>query len=672
MIADVVGRLAAVKAVGNLLLIPADRRTELGCNAALGPGIAEKLAEDELAGADGPAEALACDAAAPQALVRPRRQAEGHRERGAAAVVRDEHPLVQDVRGAASAGDIGELGRGELAAPGILGTHRPHATTYLERPVPTRSRRRLLTIGLAASIVVHLAAALIVALSPGAPASLPSADDSWLVFEAEAPEAPDAFEPLLESEAAMAPEAMPSAAKEPAPEPEAPVEPPAPPEPETSPPPAAINAEPADATPVEDAGTTDAALDGDGPAGDAASDGDGGPASDAAPAGDAALDGDGGPASDAAPDSDGGPPGSALVADLGRDAGSSDAPRASGIGGDGGTPDGAGAARVDTANAAGPALPAWARLDFSRHTPSSDRIAVVVRLDRLRGTPWAALATDILAPMPDYAMIVGGRGGALAEHFDVLAISSSDPTDVRATNLAARSRLPEAALQAFLSRDDLPVTWSAARGGALGRIGPGPAKHPGDGRVYLMPQPSWIVLAHPQDLGELAAPAAALPADAGLVPAPTWVRELPALDAATAGERAPIAFIALRDLPRRVEIPRVGQIPGPSRLVAAIEPRGSGFFVRGHATFPSAAAASEFREKILAARGELTSSLASKALLSGMHVYNALVGLSLRVRGERLSFSTSVSQADGKAAMERAADWARRFFGRGSASGRTP
>ena len=87
VVADDVGAAAAVD-VGGGALVPGDGVAQDRGHHAGGIGVAEELAEDLLAGADGAARALAVDAAPAQGLVG-RGQAEGLGERDAAAQVRD-------------------------------------------------------------------------------------------------------------------------------------------------------------------------------------------------------------------------------------------------------------------------------------------------------------------------------------------------------------------------------------------------------------------------------------------------------------------------------------------------------------------------------------------------------------------------------------------------------
>jgi hypothetical protein len=52
----------------------------------------------------------------------------------------------------------------------------------------------------------------------------------------------------------------------------------------------------------------------------------------------------------------------------------------------------------------------------------------------------------------------------------------------------------------------------------------------------------------------------------------------------------------------------------------------------------------------------------TQLMLRNLHALHALKGLTLRRRGQLVTYATSISNADAKAGMRLAADWARRFF----------
>ncbi len=308
--------------------------------------------------------------------------------------------------------------------------------------------------------------------------------------------------------------------------------------------------------------------------------------------------------------------------------------------------------------------PPGAAADFRPYVPAGDKIAVLLRLDRLRGTPWAPRIEAILAPMPDHRSILGEGTATMADLFDVLLISSSAPRDVAATNLAARGTMSAPALRDLIDRPAQPVAWSPARGGALGRRAPSELKLARDERVFLMPYPGWVVLAAPVHLGVLIEPSAVALAEAHAVDAdlPPWLARVRDV-AAVAGEAGgPIAVVALSKVPKRMTLPVVGELPGPRRVAFAVERAGAGFVVRGTMWFTNPAAALEFERRFAAAREQMLGSTMARAILRNLHAYNAVSGTVLRVDADTAVFATSVSGVDARAGMELAAEWVRRFF----------
>jgi hypothetical protein len=357
---------------------------------------------------------------------------------------------------------------------------------------------------------------------------------------------------------------------------------------------------------------------------------------------------------------DGGPPRDAAdaVANAPRDGGpSGDAGPLAAQDGDAGPGGDAGPSLAGTEGAE-PPPPPGAAADLRPFVPPGDKVIVLVRLDRLRGTPWEARAEAVLAPLPDHRSIMGGRAQTMASMFDVLVVSSSNPRDVAATNLAAKSAMAPAELEAFLAGGKQPVAWSTARGGRLGRRQPSSVKLARDQRVYLTPLPGWIVLAAPEHLGDLIQPAAGAPTAA----LPPWLDKLRDV-AAEAGEpRGPMVVVSAGKIPKRISLLQFGEVPGPQRASVAIELVTGGFEARGTLRFADAALAATFEERFAVMRENMLSGPLGRGFLRGLHVYNALDGLSLRRRERDIAFATSMSGADAKALMELVADWARRYY----------
>ena len=477
------------------------------------------------------------------------------------------------------------------------------------------SRRRIVAIALSVSLAAHLIAGAAIILFSTDRDNDEELDPFSVVDVDVAPEAPEGFDPADQPATAQLVEP-------------APVAPPA-----EKDDPDETRLEPEDkAEPKDDEGEDKTAE---------ATRPDAGPHDDAGPV-------DAGSAVATASGLDGGPPGSP--------------PSDAGVTG-----------TTQTATASRPATPPGppgTAADFRPYVPQGDKVTVLLRYDRLRGTPWAKLADAILAPMPDYRAIVGRRNTPLAELFDVLLISSRNPTDVTATNLVARTRRSPAELRRYLDSKDTPVRWRAVRGGVLGKRLASATKLERDNRVYLLPFPDWIVLARAKYLGEPArgAPPAGAPTELDAVRAdetalPDWLRRARSVEVESGLDRGPIAVMSVSGIKHtELDLPQVGVVPVPVHAALAIEMAKQGFYVRGTLTFSTADRAQAFQRALEVARTRLLDATWGQLLLKNFHAYHALKGLTMRRRDTRVTYATSISIADGKAMMILAADWARRFY----------
>jgi hypothetical protein len=251
--------------------------------------------------------------------------------------------------------------------------------------------------------------------------------------------------------------------------------------------------------------------------------------------------------------------------------------------------------------------------------------------------------------------------------FDVLVIASNNPRDVTRTHLAAfTEKMTPAQLREFLNHDEAPVSWQAARGGALGTRGPSKLAQSIDPRVYLMPFEGWALLTRPKFLGELRKPVAGdvdlATADPAAIPA--WLAKVPTVREQSGGKRrkGPVVVASFHARRARLAIPMVGEIPGPDRLSVALELASTGLVASGTLAFASEEQAAEFERVINDAKARLVETRLGRSLLEPFHVLNAAKGLTLTRRGSRLSFVTSFSEADGVAMCETAATLAQRYF----------
>jgi hypothetical protein len=366
--------------------------------------------------------------------------------------------------------------------------------------------------------------------------------------------------------------------------------------------------------------------------------------------------GDAGPWDDAGPASDAGP-----WSDAGPDAG---AWQDAGDVQDGGTPTVA-VVVPDAAVAPTVVAPTWATMTMDSYAPPGDSISVMLRLDRIRGTEWAERTAAILSPMPDHKLIIGERSIRFADSFDMLYISTSDPSDVTATTVACTGRLLDKDLRTFLSHKDSAIAWAPVAGGSLGTIR-SRYQHSTDSRVYLKTSANSVALANPSALAGARTPRSGdvdAPAEPSMLP--PWLKALPELSKATSTSDTPYAIVHIAALPARIAIPRGPVLRSPQQISLYLEPQTRGFVLRGKAVFASATAAQNFTKDVEAYRTEAMDSMLSKALLRQFQVYNLLVGLKLKQEGTMVSFASSLSIADARAIFDVAAEWSKGFFGRG-------
>ncbi len=307
-------------------------------------------------------------------------------------------------------------------------------------------------------------------------------------------------------------------------------------------------------------------------------------------------------------------------------------------------------------------------IDLAKSTPPRDHLAIAIRLDRLRRTTWAKDADAILAPMPDYSLIVGRRKIDITERFDLLLVSTSDPNNVAKTNLAARSStLSPGELRSFLSHSDAPTRWQPVTGGAQGTVGTSPFFSEGDPRVYLTPLPGWVVLTDPKHLdGLLAVRGGSLDGLPEQDTLPKWLRAVPSVMEQTGrlGD-GPAVSLSARGLPEKLAIPLIGDFPTPQHVSVALWTKSIGLVARGVMIFSSAERAEAFVNKAEATKRLATAMGPVKLLLRRFNAYNALAGLSLKRSGSRVSFATSVSVKDGKVITALAAEMMKKWYARG-------
>jgi hypothetical protein len=173
--------------------------------------------------------------------------------------------------------------------------------------------------------------------------------------------------------------------------------------------------------------------------------------------------------------------------------------------------------------------------DLRELGPEGSRLTVLLRVDRLKTTRYAAVVDHLLMRLPDRRELLYGTGLELYDAFDALLISTPNPRDPAVTFLAARHHLSDTAMRDALDSGaratGRSITWRTERGrpwaerGAagddVGAPGNGGAR---DQRIVVLPAPGLVVVTPPAYRALLLAPAPppALrrdPADGGADPA---------------------------------------------------------------------------------------------------------------------------------------------------------
>jgi hypothetical protein len=100
--------------------------------------------------------------------------------------------------------------------------------------------------------------------------------------------------------------------------------------------------------------------------------------------------------------------------------------------------------------------------------PAGSQVTALLRIDRLRGTPYAPLVDAVLMRLPDRRDLLDGTGIDLYRDVDAMLVATPDPVDPAVTFLAVRHRLTDAALREALDRGaratGRKLTWRVERG----------------------------------------------------------------------------------------------------------------------------------------------------------------------------------------------------------------
>ena len=147
------------------------------------------------------------------------------------------------------------------------------------------------------------------------------------------------------------------------------------------------------------------------------------------------------------------------------------------------------------------------------YAPEGSRVTVLMRVDRLRDTPYAASVDSLLMRLPDRRDLLDGTELDLYRDFDALLVATPNPLDPAVTFLAVRHRLTDAALREALERGaratGRKLAWRTERGRPFAErrasttsAGKEPAVAPRpwaarDDRLILLPAPKLAVVTPP-------------------------------------------------------------------------------------------------------------------------------------------------------------------------------
>ncbi len=332
-----------------------------------------------------------------------------------------------------------------------------------------------------------------------------------------------------------------------------------------------------------------------------------------------------------------------------------------------GTHDGSGSGIIGTEDLPavdGAATTPGTAANLLAYFPAGHVVTALIRFDRLRGTEWIAPVERLLRPMPDYLTLFGDKTAKIADKFDTLVISSPRPRDPAATTLVGRTALGRAGLRALLGATT-PVKWSPVTGGLLGTRH---SRIPRDRRVFISPFRGWFLLAQPEDIAGLTAPAKG---DLDLVEAtaklPAWLAGIRKIEDESGGDKpGPTLVLTLGLDGAKIDLKGndfglgVPSVQTPQRISLAMEVVKQGWVVRGNMKFDTEAQAVEFLAEVAKAQARIDTRLFKMAL--GEPVVRLVKNLSFAQAGARVSYATSMSIKDTREVLQLAAGYLDTYF----------
>ena len=157
--------------------------------------------------------------------------------------------------------------------------------------------------------------------------------------------------------------------------------------------------------------------------------------------------------------------------------------------------------------------------DLGAYAPQGSRLTLLMRLDRLRGTDYAAPVAEMLMHLPDGRDFVTGTGLDLFTDLEALLVATPNPLDASVTFLAVRHHLDDAKVRAALTRgakaSDYTLAWRTQDGRPIAERHPLEARRRWrDDRLIMLAAPGLTVVTPRAYRALLLAPAA--PPDGGV------------------------------------------------------------------------------------------------------------------------------------------------------------
>jgi hypothetical protein len=214
-----------------------------------------------------------------------------------------------------------------------------------------------------------------------------------------------------------------------------------------------------------------------------------------------------------------------------------------------------------------------AQASLGEYAPGDAALMLLLRMDRVRGSPYERSVRRLLEVFYDHKTILWSSGIDPIRDFETLLIATPNPYRVTQTFLAAQYTGGQPRMKRALEHaarfKDRRLRWTRSGAGLRGEI-PSPPKLAHDPRVVFV-RPRLMMLTDPKHIPLFATPASSPAADAG-VPAPSWMERLSLMNAkGGTGAESPGMMLQALNLQRLVVLP--ADLPTPSSLQVTVTAR---------------------------------------------------------------------------------------------------